>query len=186
MINETVLEQAEFNPAVTTYWLLNGVLVLLCTFFGIILIPVWWFGGKWITQKYLDSHKCTLTDRNLHVSKGILNQVEKTVPLDRITDLGIVQGPIMRYYDLETLSVETAGQSGVGSLIRLTGIKNGRAFKEAVLKQRDIVTMKSDSANLAPAALAVGGGLPSPGDTNELLREIRDSLNRIESKIEKA
>lgn len=54
---------------------------------------------------YLDSHKATLTNRSLRVSKGILTKGEKGVPLDRITDVGVVQGPLMRYFEVEALSV---------------------------------------------------------------------------------
>lgn len=137
--SERIIWDAEFNEAVTTYWLLNGIILCVVTVVGILVLPIWFFAGKWITRKYLASHKCTLTDRSLKVSKGILTKIEKTVPLDRITDVGIVQGPIMRYFDIEALSVETAGQSSAGSLVQLAGIKDGRKFRDAVLAQRDRV-----------------------------------------------
>lgn len=180
-MEEKVIQQAEFNESVTTYWLANGALVCVFTLFGIVLLPVWYFVGKVFTKKYLDSHRCTLTNRNLKVSKGILTKVEKTVPLDRITDLGVVQGPLMRYFDIEALSIETAGQSGAGSLVQLTGIKDGRAFRDAVLNQRDkVVGSKEDLA-----AVAVAPSIVADTGTTKLLTEIRDSLVRLESKFEK-
>jgi len=36
----------------------------------------------------------------LHFGKGIFNRVEKTVPLEKITDVGLEQGPVMRYLGL--------------------------------------------------------------------------------------
>ncbi len=98
---EKIIWDAEFNDAVTTYWLLNGILLCIVTVVGIVFLPIWFLVGKWATRKYLASHTCTLTDRSLKVSKGILTKIEKTVPLDKITDVGIVQGPIMRFYDIE-------------------------------------------------------------------------------------
>ena len=184
MKKERVLLQAEFNDAVTTYWLVNGIIVFAVTVFGIVLIPLWYLVGKFFTRKYLDSHQCVLTNRNLKVSKGILTQVEKTVPLDRITDLGIVQGPLMRWFDIEAMSVETAGQSGVGSLIRLTGIKDGRAFRDAVLDQRDKVVGSDEEKATTGTANSATASLSTDGSTHKLLTEIRDSLVRLESKFD--
>ncbi len=179
MSNEKVVWEAEFNPAVKMYWLLSGALVCVFTIVGIVFLPVWLIVGSIITGKYLASHKCTLTNRSLKFSKGVLVRQEKTVPLDRITDVGLTQGPIMRAMDIEALSVETAGQSSVGSLISLAGIKDGRKFRDAVLKQRDLVVgsdeIRSESAPAHTSAPAAGN--------NEVLEQIRDTLVRIEAAI---
>ncbi len=174
--SERVIWDAEFNDSVTTYWLINGILVCIISVVGIPFLPIWLIGGKFFTRKYLASHKCTLTDRSLKVSKGVLTKIEKTVPLDRITDVGILQGPIMRYFDIEALSVETAGQSAVGSLISLAGIKNGRKFRDAVLEQRDRVvgSFESPQVNATPSEKG--------SEMIGLLEEIRDTLKRIEDK----
>ena len=174
---EKVIWDAEFNDSVTSYWLLNGTLICVLTVFGIVLLPFWYFIGKWLTRRYLASHRCTLTDRSLKVSKGIWVQIEKTVPLDRITDLGIIQGPIMRYYDIEALSVETAGQSSSSSLVQLAGIKEGRKFRDAVLKQRDLVVGSSEEK----AAFANAPSSVANDQQLRLLTEIRDTLVRIEN-----
>lgn len=177
---ERVVWEAEFNDSVTTYWLINGAIICVVTVVGILFLPFWYFLGKWLTRKYLASHKCTLTNRSLKVSKGILTQIEKTVPLDRITDMGIVQGPIMRYFDIEALSVETAGQSTAASLVLLAGIKDGRKFRDAVLNQRDLVVGTSEEQSRRSTADVGTSG--SGGEELEILREIRDAVIRIEKK----
>lgn len=181
MSNEKIIWDAEFNDSVTTYWLLSGILVCIFSIIGIAFLPIWFFAGKWITRRYLASHVCTLTSRSLQVRKGIWTKVEKTVPLDRITDVGIVQGPIMRYYGIEALSVETAGQSTPSSLIRLAGIKEGREFRDAILKQRDLV-VGSEEERAQPHG---GSKNIQGGEVVEILGEIRDSLAKIETAIEK-
>lgn len=183
MSNDVIIKEAEFNDSVTTYWLVSGALVCIFTVFGILALPLWIIIGKWATRKYLASHRCTLTDKSLKVSKGILTKTEKTVPLDRITDLGIVQGPLMRYFDIEALSVETAGGSGMASLVQLQGIKDGRAFRDLVLAQRDKVALagNSNSENV----LTGGSALASNDQTIELLSEIRDTMKNIESQLAK-
>ena len=177
---EREIWNAEFNDSVTTYWLLTGMIVCVVSVVGIVLLPLWYIIGKWATRKYLESHECILTNRTLKVKKGILTKIEKTVPLDRITDMGIVQGPIMRWLDIEALTVETAGQSGVGSLVQLAGIKDGRNFRDAVLNQRDLVVgSKEEGPSSVPAATDSVSG----NETVDLLRGIKDSLNRIEKSI---
>lgn len=172
---ERIIWDAEFNDSVTTYWLLNGTIICVVTVVGILFLPFWFIIGKWLTRKYLASHKCTLTERSLKVSKGILTKIEKTVPLDRITDVGIIQGPIMRYFDIEALSVETAGQSSSSSLVQLSAIKDGRKFRDAVLVQRDRVVGSMDEKTTPKT----DGGFEDVASI-QLLTEIRDTLGRIE------
>ena len=177
MNEEEYIRKAEFNTKVCTYWLLSGALVLVYTIVGIPLLLLWFPIGLVFTKRYLDRMSCVLTDKALKVKKGIFVRVEKTIPLEKITDMGMVQGPILRYFDLHTLTVETAGQSGQGSLVSLTGIVDAPSFREAVLTQRDL--------------LAASASRPTPEseredqlDSSSLLSEIRDSLLRIEAKLE--
>jgi len=120
--------------------------------------------------------ECVLTKKALKVKKGILVRIEKTIPLEKITDMGMVQGPIMRHYDLHRLTVETAGQSGPGALVALTGIRDAVAFREAVLAQRDAIALKdTEVATVSPTQ--------GQADQLQVLKDIRDSLQRIEQKL---
>jgi putative membrane protein len=177
---ERILWQAEFNERVTTYWLLNGAFILTITCVGIVLVPIWFLIGGFVTRKHLRTYSCTLTNRSLKVTKGWLIRMEKTVPLDRITDLGLIQGPLMRYFDIEALSIETAGQSSPGALLALAGIKEGRKFRDAVLKQRDLVVGSEEDRQLTPA-----GPPPPPAsaDLTDMIQQIRDTLLRIEARL---
>lgn len=178
MAEETVLLEAEFNPRVCTYWLLSGALVMTLCIVTIPLLPFWFFFGGMLTRRYLSRMRCRLTPRALKLDRGYFVRTEKTVPLDKITDLGLVQGPIMRHFELEALSIETAGQSGPGALVRVTGIVDGRAFRDRVLARRDeVVAAASDAPAPAPAAAtAPSQGLASSDETTALLREIRDGI----------
>jgi putative membrane protein len=178
MGEELVIRKAQFNSKVCIYWLVGGALVLTFTIVGIPLLLLWFPIGFVFTKRYLDRMECLLTDKALKVKKGILIRTEKTIPLEKITDMGMVQGPIMRLFDLYTLTVETAGQSGQGALVSLTGIIDAKSFREAVLMQRQAIS----------AALPRSGPEPArqePFDAASLLSEIRDSLLRIEAKIGK-
>ena len=56
--------------------------------------------GMWLTGRYLERMECILTKRTLIVRMGFFVRVEKTIPLDKITDLGMVEGPLMRVFDI--------------------------------------------------------------------------------------
>ena len=176
MTEEAQIKSAEFNSKVCTYWLLSGALIFCYTIVGIPLLLLWFPIGLVFTKRYLDRMECMLMEKTLKVRKGILVRVEKTIPLEKITDMGMVQGPIMRYFDLHKLTIETAGQSGPGALVSLTGIKDVKSFREFVLNQRDAVAVASSKSTLE------AGRHKSTGESS-LLTEIRDSLLRIEVKL---
>ncbi len=174
MADEIVLAEAQFNRKVKTYWLLSGTLTLIATIAGIALLPFWLLLGNYFTERYLQHMSCTLTERSLKVSRGMFVRTEKTVPLDKITDLALIEGPIMRYLNLQAVKVETAGASSPGALIKLIGIVDARAFRDRVLRQRDAVAALSGPSDKT---------LVAPEQDDAVLREIRDVLIRIEEKL---
>ena len=176
---EKILLEAQFNPKVKTYWLLSGAVVCILTIVGIPLLLIWIPLGLLLTGRYLAAMSCVLTDKNLKVSKGVLNRVEKTVPLDKITDVALRQGPIMRFLNLEALSVETAGQSSQGALVMLVGVQNARQFRDDVLAQRDRI--------YEPEIVTASEGTASHENHRDpVLIEIRDVLLRIETALNKS
>ncbi len=176
-----VLLEAEFDPRVRTYWLLSGSIGLTVIVIGIPLLPIWLIVGKWATGKYLSRMRCDLTERTLIFEKGVFVRKEKNIPLDRITDVELTQGPIQRYFNIERLSVETAGQSSGGAaLLSVIGIRDGRAFRDRVLERRDEVTElnREQGASESPKPTSTSDG------QIETLREIRDTLVRVEQRLE--
>lgn len=182
MTNDTPLREAQFDrAAIKQYLMLQPVLVMLVTVVLIPVIPVVLIFAWFFIDKYLDRLGCTLTHRTLEIRKGVLNRVESTIPLEKITDLQMYQGPIMRYLGIKGFKVETAGQSSgpTGYLVNMIGIIDTADFRHAVLRQRD---MKEGASSDRIADHSTSQ--PSIAST-ELLVEIRDVLMRIESKLEK-
>jgi len=174
---ETVLRTASFAPTLKLYWLIQGAWILLVTVVCLPLLPFWLLGlGQLSAAKAYERLECQLTTRSLHLRKGWLFRVERTIPLDKIQDLSMHEGPILRSMGLSSIRVETAGQSGGqgGSDAVLVGIVDAPAFRDAVLDQRDKVTE-------APAGAAAA---VAPKTTElAVLEEIRDSLVRIEGAL---
>ena len=175
----TTLIKAEFEPRLKTYLHVTTIFVLTVTIVGIILIPFWLIIGRSYVNRYFSGLFCELTTRALHFKKGVWIRTEKTVPLDKIQDLTFKEGPLLRYFGVSYLKIETAGQSAQGvSDMTLYGIIDARKFREAVLDQRDITTDKSTSD--------AGSGSLTSGQSDavlETLKTINETLGRIEKKI---
>jgi len=170
--NDALVAAARFDGKLRTYWFLQMVLILFATVAGIAILPIWLLGwGQWYVRRNFESLKCELNERTLVVKRGIFFRVEKTIPLDKIQDLTVKEGPLLRWLGLRSMKVETAGQGTPGaSELDLVGIVDPLDFRDAVLRQKD-------SLSTPPVALSGDdGGAP---ETVELLREIRDLLSRI-------
>jgi putative membrane protein len=168
--------RAELAPNALRYQLLawagaSAATIILLPVLPVTLPLVWLY-----YRRYYASLDVTLTTRELQVSRGVLIRQEKTIPLEKITDLAVFQGPIMRRLGLKGIQVETAGQSGAGSaLVKIVGLANVDDFRDAALDQRDKVTDRAE----APAEVGSGPG-PEPA-----LEEIHRTLLRIEGLLER-
>ncbi len=183
MSDHSVLRTSEFDSSVKKYYLVQPIIVLTLTIIGIPFIPLVLLITFFFLDKYLASLECTLTERTLEIKRGIFNRVESTIPLEKITDLQMYQGPIMRMFGLHGFKVETAGQSATatGSLVNMLGIKDTPGFRKAVLDQRDRLAASQG----APASQAPSDQ-PAADDATALIAEIRDALLRIENKLDQS
>ncbi len=184
MRQEKTLLVAEFDPKLVRYWMLGAQLSLLVLVVTIPIMFVWIFVGWGFHRKQFDRMSATLTDRSLNIRRGLIFRVEKNVPLDRIQDLTMMEGPLLRWLGLSRLHIETAGQNvGGGGGAHLVGVIDAPAFRDAVLDQRDRINDASHGAQ--PAATAgAGEGLAASGPGSDVLVAIRDSLGRIEGHLE--
>lgn len=177
MRQEQQLQSAEFDPAVKKYWLLVWFLVSFLTVLGIplliISIPIVLF----MSQRILNAMAAILTERKLIVKRGIFFKVEKSIPLEKITDVAMSQGPLMRVFGLYRLSFETAGQSGDGALVSLIGIVDAADFREAILTQKDQVM--AGHASRANDETAQSNTVPRSAGSD--IEELTQSVKRIES-----
>jgi putative membrane protein len=174
-----LIEKAAFNPNIKNYIMTTGVLVLLLTFVGIPLIIVWLFGfGQYMSKRYYESLECNLTEKHLEFKKGIMWRIEKTIPLENIQDLAFIETPLLKYFNMRLLKIETAGSSNPqGADMRLMGIENAKEFKEKVLRQREILVDSKNNSNIVP-----GSQMNKEDEMISLLKEVRDSLNIIANK----
>lgn len=170
------LFEATFEPRIKTYIHATVIIALVVTVVGIVLIPIWLIAGTYYLNRYFDNLYCELTTRALHFKKGVLFTTERTVPLDKIQDLTFKEGPLLRYFGLSSLMIETAGNSAANMTdMKLIGIMDAPKFRKMVIRQRDEITYNRGGQSEENLSDKEHQLLP-------LLREISETLKRIEKK----
>lgn len=189
MTEEEAILEARFDPRLKEFWFLTTAAGLGVSIVGIFFLPFWLFGlGAWFCRESYQRLRCVLTSRTLVVRKGIFLRVEKTIALEKIQDMTLRQGPLLRYFGLSLLQVETAGLStALGrSDSALLGMLDVVEFRQAVLRQRDgLAAERSREASASDHSPAPPEAGQAKGDLLAEIREIRDGLRRIEGLLAK-
>jgi putative membrane protein len=107
-MSDTAAYRASFNPMVRRYMLMYVAWWLLISVIFSPLIVVWVLGPRqWWAAEYFRKLRCELDDKVLSFRKGILFQVEKTIPLENIQDVTFIQEPVwhLRMHRAEPVGV---------------------------------------------------------------------------------
>ncbi|MEP7272157.1 MAG: PH domain-containing protein [Acidobacteriota bacterium] len=148
--------RAQFNPLIRPYLVVTIGLTMVASVIGIPLALIWFLGvGQWWAGHYFEKLECQLSEKTLRFRKGILVQVEKTIPLENIQDVTFIEGPILRRFNLSKLKFETAGHgAGHANAMELTGIIDAHDFRNRILEARDELKRKSLQPGQPIASLA--------------------------------
>ena len=173
-MSDEALLQAKFNPLVRPYLVVYAGLILMLTIVLIPLALIWFCGvGQWWARHYYDMLQCELSATALRFRKGILFQVEKTIPLENIQDVTFIEGPLLKRFDLSILKFETAGQSqGQANAMRLVGIIDAHEFRGHILERREALKRRSSQVH-GPVSTA------SADEQVAVLRAIQARLDEI-------
>jgi len=171
-----LFERVSFNPILKTYIFVYVAFVLFCTIIGIPLMIIWLCGfGQWYSRHYYEKLECEFKERALRFQKGIILNIEKTIPLENIQDLTFIEGPLLRKFNLSILKVETAGQSKDNSNeMKLIGIVDAHLFRDKVLEQRRKIIEKRFGQNNETQI-----------NNNVAFEEMNETLKRIEQLLKK-
>jgi putative membrane protein len=156
----------EFDRKIIVYWWMMANLGLLVTVVGIIAMVVWIPFGWIVHKKQFEHMSGALTDRSINMRMGWLFKKQQNIPLDKLTDVSIHEGPILNAFGVVRMQFETAGAAP----FILTGVKNSDQFRDLVLQQRD--SLVSTPQQSAPS-----------DDSNDVLVEIRDILQQINANL---
>jgi len=137
---------AAFIPWFIVDFILVMVLVLACT-----VLPMWLSGPSdpavalavlaviivitvifvvW-TRLYYATMAYELHDDELRWKRGVWFRTTGIVPYNRITNLDLRQGPVMRWLGISSISIQTAGYSGQAvPEIRIEAIEHAEELRE--------------------------------------------------------
>ena len=155
----------EFDSKIIVYWWMMANLGLLSTVIGIPLMLIWLPFGWIVHKKQFEHMSGALTDRSINMRMGWLFKKQQNIPLDKLTDVSIHEGPILNAFGVVRMQFETAGAAP----FILTGVKNSDQFRDLVLQQRDSLVS-------APSP-------EPPSGSNDVLVEIRDLLQEINANL---
>jgi len=156
----------EFDRKVIVYWWLAAMLGMAVSIIGIPLAILWLLLGWIVHKKQFENLSCELTDRSINLRMGWLFKKQQNIPLDKLTDVSIHEGPILNFFGVVRMQFETAGAQP----FMLTGVKDGPGFRDLVLKQRDSLSTLSGMSG-------------QTSQSNDVLVEIRDILQQINANL---
>ncbi|WP_421909973.1 PH domain-containing protein [Methanolacinia petrolearia] len=152
---------------------LLNIIVLALLIISLLVTVVW-------NSLYYKSIVYHLNETEMTWKRGVWFRQTGIVPYNRITNVDIVQGPLMRIFGISNLRIQTAGYSAQNvAEIRITGIEEPEPLREMIM---------GFVRSRGPAAAATGGddsessGQVSSGETLDELREIRKILNKMAEK----
>lgn len=100
-------------------------LAILGGLVAIVIVFVVW------TRLYYDTMAYELHDDELRWRRGVWFHTTGIVPYNRITNLDLKQGPVMRWLGISAISIQTAGYSGQAvPEIRIEAIEHAEELRE--------------------------------------------------------
>jgi uncharacterized protein len=147
------------------------VLILATVSAAIIILVVIFL--IWVSL-YYDSMWYELREDEMSWKRGVWFHTTGIVPYNRITNLDIKQGPVMRALGISTLAIQTAGYSGQATPeIRIEGMEHATELREIL---RSLVRHTS--------ALGDGTGGAPASSAGSIDQKILDELVRIRVVLE--
>lgn len=150
--------------------------VILAGLFLIVIIFVVW------TRLYYDTMSYELHDDELRWRRGVWFRTTGIVPYNRITNLDLKQGPIMRWLKISTISIQTAGYSGQAvPEIRIEAIEHAEELREILRKYVRACSSGSDGTGTGgQSALAVDLPVATTGTSILILDELKKIRQLLE------
>jgi membrane protein YdbS with pleckstrin-like domain len=93
--------------------------------------------GPWLSRKQSEALHYWLEGTTLRVDEGVLFLKRKAIPLDRITDVVLAQGPLLKLCRIWELRVQTAGTGQSVPEATLYALADPEAARDMLLMARD-------------------------------------------------
>ncbi|MDD1695450.1 MAG: PH domain-containing protein [Methanoregula sp.] len=140
---------------------------------AIIFILLWIWVGM-----YYDSMWYELREDEINWKRGVWFRTTGIVPYNRIVNLDLRQGPLMRFLGISTLAIQTAGYSGQAvPEIKIEAIEHADELRELI---RSLVRGSSshDDGTGSAKPSSAPSGLPTDQQILAELKQIRSLLEQ--------
>jgi len=107
------------------------VFIVLASVFLLLVLSVF---GHWLCPQQANNLCYRLEGSTLRADGGVFFLFRKSIPLERITDVALVQGPLMRFFNIWAMRIQTAGSAQCEAT--LYGVRNPEEMRELILSQR--------------------------------------------------
>ena len=159
----------------------SGLAVMTGIFVVFAVVGVFWASLYYGTVRYL------LTATEMTWGRGVLWKQTGIVPYNRITNVDIIQGPVMRLFGISNLRIQTAGYSANQlAEIKIQGMHDPEPLRAIIMdfvRSGHPVAAVTGAETPAPPVSPSGGQTADPAVLEEL-REIGAVLKRIEEKMQ--
>jgi len=143
-------------------------------FIAVIFILLWIWVGM-----YYDSMSYELRDDEINWKRGVWFRTTGIVPYNRIVNLDLRQGPLMRFLGISTLAIQTAGYSGQAvPEIKIEGIEHAEELRELIRSHvRGSVSYDDGTGSAKPSSTT-----PVVSVHQQMLAELQQIRSLLEQK----
>jgi membrane protein YdbS with pleckstrin-like domain len=116
----------------------------------IVVVGVWFMGagiplaalhaftwGPILSRRQAEALRYWLDGTTLRVDVGVYFLKRKAIPLDRVTDFVLAQGPLMRWCGIWAIHVQTAGAGQNVAEAMLYGVRDAERVRDELVAARD-------------------------------------------------
>lgn len=76
---------------------------------GLVIFPIGALLSHWWINRVFRRLYYEVDEDSTNIRRGVIFHVEKVIPLEKITDIKLIQGPLMRCFGVYNLLLQTAG-----------------------------------------------------------------------------
>ncbi len=139
----------------------------------------------WV-RLYYDTMAYELHDDELRWRRGVWFRTTGIVPYNRITNLDLKQGPVMRWLGISTIAIQTAGYSGqAASEIRIEAIEHADELRELLRNAVRSCSGGGDGTGTGAPARAPDEPVASTGTSMLILNELKKIRMLLEQQQKK-
>jgi hypothetical protein len=143
-------------------------------FIAVTFILLWIWVGM-----YYDSMSYELREDEINWKRGVWFRTTGIVPYNRIVNLDLRQGPLMRFLGISTLAIQTAGYSGQAvPEIKIEGIEHAEELRELIRSHvRGSVSHDDGTGSAKPLSFPSGVSVHQ-----QMLAELKQIRSLLEQK----